>query len=246
MGKDFLGGDSVVIGAWRCCAIEGILRQEVAKQKAANQTLALAEKTDRAVREIQRTLSPLEEPMLAAYFDISCDLDAAIKHFCEHPFEKEDNGVSYPTYKVVKPLPFGPTGQLHIAVGFFANSSDSSPRLKNDSRRADWVLEKYAMHSQDDHSFDTNDVLPANKMGVRIKRSTVHIESNGTIESVQDFPGSTVVFTVYGYGPEYLTLTSFDVDFKSGQTFHCEGPFERTAGPRGEGIFKYVVPVSKN
>jgi hypothetical protein len=71
-------------------------------------------------------------------------------------------------------------------------------------------------------------------------------KSNGKIRSVSDIPGTTVILTLMGkIEDRYLILRSFDIKFKTGQSIHCEGPFERTKGMGWEPAYRYTFPAQE-
>ena len=73
-----------------------------------------------------------------------------------------------------------------------------------------------------------------------------NIKSNGKIRSVSDIPGTTVILTLMGkIEDRYLILRSFDIKFKTGQSIHCEGPFERTKGMGWEPAYRYTFPAQE-
>jgi hypothetical protein len=76
-----------------------------------------------------------------------------------------------------------------------------------------------------------------------------NIKSNGKIRSVSDIPGipgTTVILTLMGkLEDRYLILRSFDIKFKTGQSIHCEGPFERTKGMGWEPAYRYTFPAQE-
>jgi hypothetical protein len=106
--KDFKAKDTGRITRWGKVSLIGIVlsvimgliaqqkessKQQAASEATANETLALAQKTDRTLQDLQRLLSAIEEPTVIAIFQVDCK---------EPRYEQVCSTMKYPTFKASK------------------------------------------------------------------------------------------------------------------------------------------------
>lgn len=222
--KDFKDKNTGHITKWGRLSLAGILlsttlgviaqlkessNQQRASAATAKETLALAQKTDQTVRDVQRMLSPMEDPEIEIDFDVACE-EPLYKAICM------DMGK----------WPGGPEVKIGLLLNFFRDKHDAKSFIAGDDVNPDLSL-----------YFSATNVSPTNYQGadyIRLERGDGNRlflfasdnapefrNSNGKIRSTLDFAGTVVLITAAGLGEEPLTglkPNRLEIRNKDGQT----------------------------
>lgn len=188
--------------------------QERARAETARQTLALAQNTARTVKDLQRMLSPLEEPRLSFFFTLACNGD--FKDVCEHRLRAPLSGDYWNWWPQNARYLFG-------EANVFANPEDAARFERGQLDRGDLLMKVNTTVGP------SLLLAPDGTRGTKLVWSAENggFSSNGKLASMLDLPRSTIIVT--GTPPlfESMQLSEFVLRAKNGQSKHASGPFEK-------------------
>jgi hypothetical protein len=219
--------------------ILGVTAQLKESSDDAAKALRLAQSSERTLKEISRTLSPLEDPVLTARWEVACHIDETIAKFCSST-KQTNNKADRPDlayWPYVKNRKVGFMARL----AFYASSSDVNSMLMKDFE-GNWLI---------DISLNP-ETLFAERHGTNgvelavFNQKPGQVESDGKIASLEDIPGSTMLlWIVEPYDNQYLQPTFVYVAFKNGQSLSAFGPFQQHRF-NGEVAYTYKFPKTSN
>jgi hypothetical protein len=258
--KEYKDKDTKKITTWGRISLAGILvsstlgvmaqlkessNQERDKDKTAKQTLALVQKTDSTVRDIQRLLSPLDEPQVSMSFDIDC-LSDLYKSFCwglRTPLSPKGLS-SYGSKEshIWTGWPRGQSDVFFLGLNVFINGKNAQLFLDEGKNEGDLVLSVFATTGGGSRSMFLG--VSSERVSLDVLEMRARITSNGQIRSTLDFSGVTLIVTEPFGRLRDLTLRHLEITLKNGQRLISDGPFEQVkSGSHGESIaFRYVFP----
>jgi hypothetical protein len=208
--KEFKNKETGQVTKWGRISLAGILLssglgvvaqlkessdQETSRKNDAIRSLALAEKTDQTVRDVQRTLSSLQEPAITLSLLVNCQ-DPAFKKVCS----VSNCDDRYIDRKLWKEWPEGPKVTIDLKFQFFRNPDDfeSSPNLPPNT--PDLSLLVSAKNYREDAKAPVLGIscLERHSVNLEIWEVSARMEesSSGKISSMLDFPGALVVVSL--------------------------------------------------
>lgn len=211
--------------------LKEVSSQQQAREATAKQTLALAEKTDQAVRDLRRMLAPLEEPHIYLSFAVPCD-DPAYKVTCE----KVKSSHRYPPDPSIWEK--WPRPDLVLRVAFFADAKDADDYLLGNKDESDLSFGVIALSNVlgvdedlEKERFLHLEEFRENQIALTIDDLAVtNITSNGKIKSLVDLPGAVVIIEdgLFQDQASRLSVLELQIKTKDGQSI-AAGPdrFER-------------------
>jgi hypothetical protein len=238
--KDFKNKETGQVTKWGRVSLAGILLssglgvvaqlkessdQERSRQATANQTLALAQKTDLAVRDLQRLLSPFDEPRFNLFFYTSCE-NPKFKTFCSGP------DFQFDVTKWPKPVP----RFVLLSLDFFVDAREaqefvSGTRDHSDLRfsiaadaRNHTLSVSHNLRGQLDHMTDQV-LVRVNDLELRDKeqRAKPYMRSN-KLRSALDLAGATLIVSPVPLWPSDLGLEELYISLKNGQEINVVDP----------------------
>jgi predicted outer membrane lipoprotein len=253
--KEFKDKQSGHITKWGRISLAGILLssgfgviaqlkessdKEASRKATADQTLTLAQKTDQAVRDIQRVLSPFDEPRISCAFEISCN-DPKYKAYC-----LSVKGMGFLEEHLAK-WPGGSFSVLTFQLFFFVDPRGAQNFIDGMSSQPDFWIDVCPECSNKDQSLQVYHV--GDNLGVALYEYTPHPDRHpsGRIKSLLDLSGVTMVIYARDNKLSEMTLKSFEIKFKSGETVYARPDgFEKIAvkDPIAKDItaYRYVFP----
>jgi hypothetical protein len=195
--------------------------QERARAETARQTLVLAQNTAKTVKDLQRMLSPLEEPKLNLVFKLACD--GSFKEVCEHRRQAPASSDYWNWW----PQDWR---SLDGDANVFADPQDAARFVRGQLDHGD-----LSMHVQS--SVGPAHLLVTDETG---KTATFYwsaenggFSNNGRLASMLDLPRSTIIFTFPASREllDSMQLSDFVLRAKNGQSKHASGPFEKISIP---------------
>jgi hypothetical protein len=242
---EFKNKETNKITAWGYISVIGILastgfgtvaqlkensEQEFLRQKVADQTLALLKNTDRAVSDIQRILTSIDEPILSVTIKMPCADVAEI--FCKLPDRAQILGQRI----AEKHRP-----KFDFSLGFcFMRGATVANRTPDDiSVDCDLSLSANFSNTNGKNAFwlardEDNLIIEIWGAKASINRSS------GRIVSLRDIPGATV--EVFGF-KDHWTPLKFKMRTKSAQEISFEMAFRRIGDTTG---YRAGVPADKS
>lgn len=226
--------------------IEETSAQEKARVGTAQQTLALLERTDRAVKDIQRTLSPLDQPQITFNFEADCR-EPILATYCKGIKRRSPkSGLlvdgSWPLLKQ-----FG-ADSLGLSVDLFGSPREAERFVRGEVDRGNITIGAMAsgpvIHSQmldENRSRDIPGGLVLSAPNAKI----FSFENDGKMRALQDIPGSTLVLSDYYGVIGHLQVQSIHITFKNGQSIEAQGPFERII-IRDKTAYRYLFPKPRS
>lgn len=240
----------------------GIAAQLKESHDDAAKTLALAQKSDKTLTEIERSLSPLDDPTLSIGFDIRCD-DAKYLAFCQKLWQKQrkagkvlvmDDWADFPN-----PVP---QVILPMRVDVFQDAKDAELFLGGKKEVGDWHTNVLSTNYAKDKSLTTYANPDTAEITLAVLNyhasASATVMSNGRIKSIIDIPGTTVMLTDPNNELSRLNLVAFELDIKNGQSIRyidkfqkvtwcvkdIKDPESKTSGASGEFAIGTTVPTS--
>lgn len=257
--KDFKDKNTGQVTKWGRLSLAGILlssglgviaqfkessRQEQSRQTTANQTLALAQKTDQTVQDLQRILSPLDDLRINIGFYIPCD-NPKYKAFCLAMNRKR--------FVPESAWDQWPGGDVSLLIQVFVDPKDAQGFLEHydaSTTRGDLMILVNA--TARNKSLSAFRWLENEKSVVEISISNYvpgpsDIQTKGKIKSTLDLHGATVFITWPTKQPGEATLDDlrlgfFNLSTKSGERIVTDASrFERLT-VKGETMYRSVFP----
>ncbi|WP_029583843.1 hypothetical protein [Bradyrhizobium sp. URHD0069] len=204
-------------------------QQETARETVAKQTLTLLENTGRAVGDIQRILSSIDDPAISIQIKIPCT-DAEFVKFCQLP------AVILLGHSIPEKL--RPKFDLALGFCFIKEASATNRAAEELSHDCDLSLFASLSESASRGTFE----LTRTKHGlvIDIWAKTSVSQNTGKIVSLRDMYGSTV--EVFGFRDGW-TPGRFKVRTRSAQEVSFEPQFSPIKDTTG---YRAVVPASKS
>jgi hypothetical protein len=186
--------------------------QEHTRLQTANQALALAKNTDKAVKDIQRSLSPLTPPRISIDLVVPCTVPWATAP-CNNPaLPTKDREI------LLKAFPF----EFPVYLDLFKDQASADRYESKLSFDSDVRVEGNFDSSSSDFVFGPRlkDVwtIPAKELKLSASTTKSEITSNsGMIESILDLPGITAIVVVPLLGREDFVLSRICLLFPNGR-----------------------------
>ena len=193
--------------------------QERARAETARQTLVLAQNTAKTVKDLQRMLSPLEEPKLTFLVKIACN--SSFKDVCEH-WRQAPGSTGYWNWWPQD------VRWLWWDANVFADPQDAARFVRGQLDRGDLFIHVNASVGQNFFLAPDETVKTAKLVWSDENQG---FSSNGKLASMLDLPRSTIVFTFMGSRELFdsMQLSEFVLRAKKGQSKHASGPFEKVS-----------------
>jgi hypothetical protein len=188
----------------------------------ATKALAIAKKSDNTLKQVQRILTPIDDPKIRLHFVLDCKQRSEYNDWCNKP--QAQNGSS-----------FGPLG---VAILFFADPKAAQAFIDGQPNSVDaWFLTQLPAESsplESGHAtlIITNAFQP------------VEVSKRGNFNSIVDFPGATLILII-SRGPNELaglTKINLDMRFKSGDDLSLDGPFQEFPRKEVGTVYRYIFP----
>lgn len=256
--KDFKDRATDKITVWGRVSLIGILAstllgvaaqlkessdQEKSSNEVSKQTLKLVSNTETSVRDIQRMLSPIDEPRFILLFKFSCT-DLLFKGVCSN-YRATANYFSPPP-KIWSYWPGGPNVSLPVFMEFFDNEADARNFAKTGMNNSH--LEYIISGVRDAHQKTLGlHISPQVKIGTLqiVTDKPDYANSDRKFVSTIDLRGKIILIAGKGIGDNKLTLSLVSIKMKNGQELVVQGP-EITRipaeGPRGSYAYLYKFP----
>jgi hypothetical protein len=273
--KEFKDKTTGKITKWGAVSLAGILMfstfgfiaqlkesssQQKSRDAAAQQTLSLAQKTDRTVRDIQRILSPFDSPLFLFKFTIPCT-NIRYKAFCSGLSSDRTpiNLLSAPVPSYWDESPFG--AGLPLEIHFFQNSEAAREFIEGRSlSHADFMVYIQA-------DFKRRSLLPIPPepitappwtggdltawISVMYMPTPLEVKTNGKIKSVLDLPSAIMLIALTPRGRiqrlkqsdatfDELALREFRIKLKNGQEIHTDPQRFEKIRVADEPAYRYV------
>jgi hypothetical protein len=217
-------------------------------------TMEAVDRSEKTLKNIERTLSAINEPKVLARFAVDCT-SAAYRSYCDELTKDRDD-----PYHWSKHWPLGSTDTINFQFLIFLDSNEATEWAKGIARGYPWG----DRHPNSDGDLDIDsdftplrDLTTYGKKGFYGFQSDGHtslhmsdesplIQGTGKFRSMMDFPGSTLL--VYNQLDRFRDLTPTDVRItnKDGEAILADGPFERKTTRDGMNreivIYRYVFP----
>jgi hypothetical protein len=227
---------------------EGARREDDGKK-----TLALVQQTGEAVGNIQRLLSPIEDPVFTMSFEASCK-DKFFFESCENArkfkasWPKEMGTVSTLASASVWSLwPGGGHGAIiPLHLYFFRNPPDVAKLEAGISQAADMSFDIISTNYANDKSLGMTFDTPIEKVEVHVFSYKPFLKENkGNINSTLDIPGSTVILTELNDILNSLTPNWFVMETKQGRKIEIAGAKWEKISIDGNTAYRYRFPLRK-
>jgi hypothetical protein len=224
----------------------GVIAQLMESSKAERTERETAAQTLGIVRDIQRGLSPLDEPTFRIEFSQDCT--AGYKEFCEElkslPLHATGNSGFPDAWKHWPVL--GDGFSMLVKIDFFVDPKDAGLFLNFTKGTGDlWFeIDPTPTPTNYDYSLvamlDDNGALKLTTLDAKVKS----FGSNGKLKSILDMPGVTAIVTEYtAEDLDVRKVVKFRMTFKNGQVLSYPGPFEKVQrGNVSAYRFKFPVP----
>jgi len=215
------------------------------RKTTADQTLAIVKKSDATLTEIDRVLSPIDEPRFTASFALSCADNPKIQEYCRGLQKLFRTTTIQWADDTFRNWPLGPRPLIGVNISFFQDPADAARFGTVPDAESDWSIDLFP-----ESASGTLDAF-ADEQGVTIAMSDARpmvndVKNNGKIASVKDIPGSTMVLTLIGNEEnQHLALQTFNIGFKNGSSVHCSGPFQRVHGLGADPAYRYTFPKAQ-
>jgi hypothetical protein len=200
----------------------GVVAQLQESSDNADKALALARKSDSTLRDIEKALSPIEDPQVSVQFRVDCD-SANFKLFCTKTEARRKNNVfPYPSFEdwPQKPIAFAVFDVIFYADKVLAERHENNSLI-------DWGNMTLSI---DEHATSSNSPLRLyeadNDLILEVVSLHPFISSDGVIQSALDLPGSTVFLRAPQDG---LVLKHMQIKLKSGRLIHLAGPYRKVS-----------------
>jgi hypothetical protein len=217
---------------------------ELAQQKEKE----TAAQTLRIVQDIERGLSPLDEPTFDVRFSLDCTNLAygyGYGSFCNkikslvHPPSTDER------HKLWEFWPGGDKVTLFLEIYFFADPKDAQLFMNGQKEEADLYFELKPTSRDDSLLFWYGDNW--NRKEGEVELSAYNIKpddylSNGKLKSVLDLNGVTVVMQEITGDTDVRKLLYFRLKLRNGQTFIRNEPFDKVQ-VKGYSGFRFVLPA---
>jgi hypothetical protein len=214
-GRISLGGILLSSGLGLVIQFKESYEANRAKTDATARALALAQKTDLAVSEIQRGLSPIGEPAFYVGFSLTCS-NSRYEDFCKTLASRRGTYGSDPRKSWVG-FPPGEEPEVFMLVKFFADPKEAQSYIE--TLKGEPNISVALEGSSHDGSL-INDLLDSGGVGMYLQHPEVsRFISDGQLKSTLDLPGVTVVLRIVRFSIDGLTPTRFDLVLKNGQEF---------------------------
>src|ERR1700735_305816 len=223
--KDFKNKRTHKITRWGWISLVGVIVSSVCgiaaqlKESAHDsaKALALAEKADKTLNEIERGLYPLEEPRAILEFRVPCE-EQKYKTFCA---DVNKQGVAINArHWVAWPEP--KNGQLGMEMDFFVDRPKSEEAPGAYTFNGNLALTVAASYTSDDKSLIA---IPDHSGGVilLLANNEANVAKNdGPLKSLLDLYGVTLVLSSITRDLDGLRLQNFNLRTKSGQMISGE------------------------
>lgn len=260
--KDFKNKETGRITNWGRVSLAGILissgcgviaqlkessRQEQSREKTAQQTLALAQKTDQAVQHLERLLSPLpENPLFLIKFAASCN--GEFHSFCSS-IGRSHSPWPYSDSQLHK-WPAGHPGPLVLNLEFFADHGGVQEFEQGVRRHGDLsVYIQGYLASGSLAVFRPEDTLYLDVSTSRREgfppRVYSEVKTNGRIKGTVDLSGRTMFITSFVNNLADFTLHTFSIVLSPSQQIETDvSRFERVT-VQGRQAYRYTFPDFK-
>jgi hypothetical protein len=262
--KDYKNKETGKFTAWGKVSLAGVLLssglgvaaqlkessdQEKVKAVTSAQTLLLAQNTDKAVKDIQRMLSPLDDPRVFMNFDLDCT-NPQLKQFCSDVIHDKPGFQMYEDIQQQHWSHWPSTDDwlLDPEVHFFIDPKDAdrfeTPEIPTPKGDLLIKVEAHSHASAREIRVFTNG---KDRVGITYSGdnpSMFKIVNNGRLQSLLDLPGVTVVIS--GDTVDFLTPTHFMLTLKNGRSISYDGPFMKgKAGPFHDTAYRFAIPTFK-
>jgi hypothetical protein len=137
--------------------------------------------------------------------------------------------------------PEGPQAILPLHMNFFTNSQDAQLFIDGAKDKGNLSIDVLASNYAKDKSLNMSPDLDGNVDLDIFGYKPFDIDSDGTIKSTLDIPGTTLIITELNDELSRLTLTGFQIKLKTGQSIEAQGPFEKVT-VTGKTAYRYVFP----
>jgi len=242
----------IVIGALLGVVIEGtqMKESERAKQEATEQTLELAKKANKSLDDIQRLLTPIEEPAADAAFHVNCDVDNLIRSYCDSRLHPQGGDLVKDEFKK---WPTADMDRFSVSFMFFRDAITVPQSSVFNWRQPDWDFNLITVIDPTDQQKEQgglSDIIPLSASDTEVKilvdgGKPIWSHSNERFRSVRDFPGSTIMIEINEDQIKYLKPEHFQISFKDGESIECKGPFRLVSFTTKTGhwhAFLYTFP----
>jgi hypothetical protein len=259
--KDFRDKETKKITVWGYISLAGILlssalgvtaqlkessAEERTKVETAKQTLTVVQNTGKVVRDIQRILSPLDDPEISLGFTVSCQ-DAKYESACKAleaiALEGHENHRGFELDQYWSYWPGGASALLPLHLHFFADPKDAELFVQGKLQKGNLSMDVIASNYANDKSLHFNPDTRGTGVSLDIDRNRpLEIDNDGKIRSVLDIPGTTLIITELNDELSRLTLNDFEIKLKNGQSIEIWQQFEKIK-VRGQTAYRHVFPI---
>src|ERR1700733_739483 len=207
----------------------GVMVQLRESSEAAQKEQKTTAQTLEIVRDIQRGLSPLDDPKFDLSFSVACELPS-FAQFCG----TLASAGSQSFYAGERSWPYWPMQtrpSLYLEINFFIDANDAKLYGEGKKGRGNLWLRV-------EPTADANDSLnayPASGGGVTLgvqDTKPTQVQNDGRLKSTLDIPGVTVVLRANYPEVSPVALQFFMMKFKNGQSIRYDGPFQQISAPR--------------
>jgi hypothetical protein len=216
----------------------GVIVQLRESSEAAQKEQQTTAQTLEIVRDIQRGLSPLDEPKFDLSFSVACELPQ-FALFCR----TLTSGGNQALYAGERSWPYWPMQtrpSLFLEINFFVDPNDAE--LYGEGKKGRGNLWFEVEPTADDNS--SLFAYPTSGGGVTLAvqdTKPTELQNDGRLKSILDIPGVTVVLRANYPMVNPVLLRSFMMKFKNGQSITYDGLFEKVLAPRFT-CFRFKLP----
>ena len=227
------------ITVWGRVALAGILLSTgfgiAAQLIESYQAKRTAQENAEQALNVQRGLSPMDEPKFNLSFTLACE-EPTYTFFCK-TFLSGWTVTSYDKKKVWIGWPGGDS--LGLEINFFVDPNDAT--LYGEGKYG-WGNLWFSVDPsiRNDSLFVYRDDGGGVSLAVQDTKPTT-FQSDGKLKSVLDIPGVTVVLREDGPRVNQVAPTTFEMKFKNGQEIKYSGPFEKVLAPKFT-CFRFTFP----
>ncbi len=222
----------------------GVIAQLMESSKAERTERDTAAQTLGIVRDIQRGLSPLDEPTFDIRFSLDCT-NPAYELFCDKIKSLGHGPNMDERHKLWEYWPGGDRVTLFLTVYFFADPKDAELFLNGKKEEGDFYFQLKPTSRDDSLLFWYGDNWSRKEGEVELSAYNVKPDdyrSNGKLKSILDLSGVTVILREFTGDEGVRKLLYFRLRLKNGQTFICREPFEKVR-VRGYPAYRFVLPA---
>jgi hypothetical protein len=259
--RDYRSKETGEVTKWGKIALCGIListifgviaqlqessQDEKAKRATAAQTLALAQKTDNAVHDIQRLLTPISSPTVTVVWDIKCD-SKLFRTFCTGQKSNTLLASSAMYTAGFREIPDDFSVVLRVAIFSDPKAADAFVELDDLNGPTTGDLDFRLIGAKQNYTkaagatplrvFSHN----GDKFGLLLSEGNpISLQSSGTITSTRDLLGSTFVVSEWSNSTSSLDLDGLAIHTANGQKISLVAS-DKYCTIRTESKFTYEV-----